>query len=208
MATAPYWASQGIEATAWNVTWLGKHYLPGVTTWKVKKGREVDVKKSPGVDGATETDKGIEPASGEIEFRPYNTAAAWAEWCLVLKAIDPHLPGAVREPLEAMNPEPNHLGITQVIITDIESESPTCKGGKTYKIKWLQYFPKVKTTNAKTIAQKNGTATTPEILVPSIALNGVPNWVEKDKTVKNWVQADPETGMIPDLPPVGRNALP
>jgi hypothetical protein len=199
MSTAPYWASEGIEATAWNVTWLGQHYLPGITTWKVKKGRDVDVKKTPGVDGADETDKGIDPATGEIEFRVYNNADAWSEWCQVLKQIDPHRPGAVREPYEAINPEPNHLGITQIIITDIESESPKCKTGKTYKIKWLQWFPKTKKATAKTTAQQKGTATTPEILVPSIGLNGVPNWIEKDQTVKNWVEKDP-AGKVPDLP--------
>jgi hypothetical protein len=208
MASVPYWASAGIEATAWDVTWLGPHYLPGRTRWKVKKGRDIDVKKTPGTDGAIETDKGIDPATGEIDFHVYDNPDAWAAWCQILKQIDPHRPGAMREPLAALNPEPNHLGISQVIITDIESESPTCKGGKDYKIKWLQHFPQVKKTNAKTKAAQKGTETVPEILVPTINMNGVPNWVEKDRTVKNWIDKDAETGMLPDLPPFGSNALP
>lgn len=207
MASVPYWANPGIEATAWDVTWLGPHYLPGRTRWKVKKGRDVDVKKTPGVDGANETDKGIEPATGEIDFHVYDNADAWTAWCDVLKEIDPHRPGAVRTPFEAVNPEPNHLGISQIIITDIESESPTCRGGKDYKIKWLQYFPKTKATNNKSTAAAKTTAPAPEILVPTVGLNGIPNWIEKDQTVKNWVDKDPETGMLPDLPPFGRNAL-
>lgn len=208
MASVPYWSANGIEGSAWDACWIGKHYLPGLVTIECDKVRDIDVQKSPEVDGARQVNKGIEPAKVKIKLRLFNNPDAFAHWCAVLKDIDPHKPGATNQPREIVNPEPNHLGITQITIVRIRSSSPTSKSGKEYEIDAQQWFPAPKAAKSKTTAQKKGSTPAAEILIPSIALNGVENWVERDKTVKNWVEPDKETGLIHDAPDFGANALP
>jgi hypothetical protein len=175
---------------------------------KVKKGRGIDKQKSPGVDGAALKFTGLNPAEVDIQLHIYDNPDAFAAWCQMLAEIDPHRPGATQEPYEIINPEPNHMGVTKIVVEEIESESPTCKSGKDYRIKCTQWFPDVKTSKSKTTAQAKNPAPVPEILVPTSGLNGAPNWIEPNQTVNNWVEANPLTGLTQDVPNFGSNAKP
>lgn len=177
MAQTPNWSSHGLEATAWDATWLGKHYLPGITTYEIEKERDVDEQKSPEVDGVKQVNKGIVGAKVRIKFRLFNNDDAWQQWCSILREIDPHKPGATKEPYEILNPEPNHLGITQVTILRIKSSSPNCKSGKGYEIECKQWFPAPKPAKSKTTAQKKGTTVLPEIEIRP-GVQDLPNFTD------------------------------
>ena len=144
--TQPYWVGNQqteAETTAWNTVILGAVFLPGVCTVTCTTGRDIDVKKEKGKDGAYLTDQGNDPADVKIVV-VLPTKADWKIWLQVLPEIHPRRAGGARSPLEILHPEPNTLGIRNITIKSIKGAPPTARGGKTYEIECMEWFPEPK----------------------------------------------------------------
>lgn len=150
MATAiPYWID---DPDAWNHPTIGDVRLPGVCTVVAEKGREIDVKKTKGKDGVTETDNGMEAGTVKIAMQIGN-ARQWAEWQAVRSKLDPNNPGALKSPMEIQHPACSEAGIRAIVIKKISSTSPTAKAGRTYTFDCVEWFPQPpkKTKASKTV---------------------------------------------------------
>lgn len=159
MASVPNWTDGELEAEAWDKCWLWPLELPGPVSIKVRSARDIDVHKCAEVDGARQVNKGVTPATVDITLTiPEDDGGfAWREWMEQLPQIEPHKPGAYQRPWKIINAEPNSRGITQVVVLEIESETPKSGEPKKYKIKCQQWFPKVaKAKSKKAVTNKEG----------------------------------------------------
>lgn len=142
------------DPDAWDRVQIGDFYLPGLcTVMGLESGIDVDVKKTKGKDGATSEDNGIDPAKFDIEVHLIDDED-FRSWLSIFPKINPRRPGAARQPLEVVHPEPNLLGISQIIVKNIRCGVPSARGGKKYTLQCQEYFPAPKPVNkskAKTV---------------------------------------------------------
>lgn len=145
MTTAiPYWLD---DPDAWNHPIIGDVTLPGICTVVAEKGRDIDVKKTKGKDGATETDNGMEPGTVKISMWLGNRTH-WEQWQAIRQKLDPSQPGALKSPMEIVHPACAERGIRNIIIKKISAGTPTAKGGVTYTFDCVEWFAQPKPTKA------------------------------------------------------------
>lgn len=147
MATSiPFWLD---DPKAWSSCQLGPDTLPGIVTVTPDKARDVDVKKTKGKDGASQTDNGTTPGKVTIELW-LGTRAHWQAWLAIRPRIDPLRPGSTRTPIEIHHPATDEAGIRNVYVTKITASPPSAKAGRKIRIECNEWFPETKKTKANT----------------------------------------------------------
>lgn len=159
MARAPAWGGDTPDQEAWDVCSLGGVLLPGIASVTVSgRGRNIDEQASKGTDGVELKDNGLTVA--KISIRLVLTETDWPDWLNVLPKIDPQRPGAMRQPLQIVHPEPNHVGIELVYVREISGEPPDLVNGKVITIDCGQWFPQKKATKTSKQPKRQGGSTT------------------------------------------------
>jgi len=150
---APSWVvfnAPGL-GSQWDTAWLAGKQLPGVVSVKGKTSRKIDIKNSPGSDGATITALGYEPAEMDITLRMW-TPAQFVAWQAMLPDIQPKMGKPPAAPLDLAHPGANSYGIKAVIIKNVSIPDVDDKQIATVTITCIQWLTakKVGTQTAKT----------------------------------------------------------
>lgn len=111
----PWWDD---AQAPWDAVELAGFALPGVCNVKGKVGRDIEVKKSKGSDGASIKDNGYKPAPVTVTWRVH-TKQQWQELQEFLPTIHPRTQGGERRAVSIKHPAPNLLGVDQIYIRDI-----------------------------------------------------------------------------------------
>lgn len=140
----PTWSGAGGPADdAWNTVVLGDVALPGTCSVKgLDCGLKNEHRRKRGQDGATSRDLGVEPSKFTIEV--ILTEDDWPAWLVAFPKINPRTVGRLRQPVEITHPDVNLFGIQQVRIVKIQTEPPTARAGKVYKILVEEWFDEAK----------------------------------------------------------------
>jgi hypothetical protein len=104
---------------AWDQVTLGPAKLPGVWTVEGQAGREIEVKKVRGKDGARFKDNGYDPGKLTLVGRMIE-ANDWNAMQAALKQIHPRQ-GKSRNPLALEHPAAAYLGITTVYVESVHT---------------------------------------------------------------------------------------
>lgn len=150
----PHWDD---DHETWDTLKLGNDILPG--PWDIEDGaakRVMDIKKAPGLDGATIKDQGYE--NGALTcVGQFATPEQWLEMQGIAARLRMTQKGKERKPVEISHPKASYLGITRVYITEVVV--PKLDNGiMTATIRVLEYIEKPKKTK-KTKAQAAADAT-------------------------------------------------
>lgn len=179
----PYWAGSEDEARAWDTCKIDGILIENVTV-EVVKERDIDVKKSPGADGATFSDKGYEPAKVTIKVK-ITSRDEWNYWCgTVLPRIDPQKLGGLTRPMEFISPEANSKNISVIYIRKITGDTPTASKGKTETIEAVHWVPKPKPAKSNMTAPKKPVQT-PAGPPPAQLFNNLADKMEADAVGPN-----------------------
>ena len=151
--SAPSWVvfnTPGL-GSQWDTAYLAGKQLPGVVAVKGKTSRKIDIKNSPGSDGATITALGYEPAEIDITLRMW-TPAQYIAWQAMLPDIQPKMGKPPASPLDLAHPGANSYGIKAVIIKNVSIPDIDDKQIATVTISCIQWLTakKVGTQTAKT----------------------------------------------------------
>lgn len=150
MATAPFWED---APDAWDTIIIAGAVMPGHA---IVSGdgisRDIDLKKSPGRDGARLRDRGYQNAKFSIEIQVWE-ADQLEELQRRLEDLQPKRRGGTRNALDVAHPALAMLGITAMYVEGIGM--PTLKDGSlsvTLKaIEWYQ-TPRPRPSNAELVA--------------------------------------------------------
>lgn len=131
------------EATLWDTALLGGRRVPGVVTVTAKTARKIDVKTSPGTDGATITDQGYEPAKPVIEVLTW-TGEQWIDLQALLDYVAPKPGKGFKKPppaLSLVHPGANAIGVSQVYVTSVSTnDAASPLGARKTTIECIQYL--------------------------------------------------------------------
>lgn len=174
----PFWGGDAGEQRAWDTCEIDGITIENVTV-TCPKERDIDVKKSPGSDAATFSDKGYVPSKVTIEVQ-INTRDEWNHWCgTVLPALDPQKLGGLKKPLRFVHPEANARGINVIYIAKIKGDKPSASKGKKETIEAVHWVPKPKETKSDMKAPKKQYMT-PAGPPPEKLFNNLADKIEAD----------------------------
>lgn len=168
-----YWVD--VEMGEWDSLTLAGYTVPGIVDVDITEARDVDVKRTKGADKATLEDNGSEPVEIEITIT-LATRQHWADWQALLPQISPRKAGGVTQPITATHPELTLAGVSAIVITQIQSDAPTAKGGKRIKIRALEWLPKPKPKPASKPNPKGSPVTKARPMVNTHAMDWSPNF--------------------------------
>ena len=161
MAVQPYWypgtdgsySELGIEPdelsydqppNPWDVCVIGPVTLVGIVEVHVVRERKIDIKKSPGTHGATETDQGYAPAEIEIKqtiWKPSHFQQMQGVWGV----LEPEPSKQDATPLDIMHPATAMRGVKSIYIQKIEGpDKGTTPGSKVFTYRCVEWYPKPK----------------------------------------------------------------
>lgn len=124
MPAAPFWED---VPDAWDTITIAGSAMPGLALVTGSGiGRQIDVKRSPGRDGARLRDRGYENAEFEIEIRVWE-AGQLEDLQRRLEELHPKRRGGTRNPLDVAHPALAILGVTSMYVKRIGM--PVIKGG-------------------------------------------------------------------------------
>lgn len=107
-------------------------------------GNDFDVKKAPGADGATLTNKGVEPIKPTVKWLLY-TEEHWATYQEMMKKIYP-FPGKTPLPLlEVVHPQLQLLSKLKFRLVRVHTLKPVGPQQVEARLDLLEYFDKPKT---------------------------------------------------------------
>lgn len=134
---------------------LGGVRSPGQVTLSGHDRKVVwDVKKGPGLDGATTTLKEIPPIEFTASFYLVRDALSavdeFEEWESFHKLIDSTIAGAKPKALDIYHPDLAVHGIKSVVKAQVSGAIYDGKGGKTVVVKFQEYRPPKKKTGTPT----------------------------------------------------------
>lgn len=130
------------DGDAWDQLVLGNFAMPGIWTVDGDVGRDIDVKKTKGKDGARFKDNGYQP--GELMLIGQMASAEdWQVMIDALKDIHPRKKGAKTEPLACEHPQLAYLGVTNVYVRRVFTPR-VIDGILECRIAVLEWVPKPK----------------------------------------------------------------
>lgn len=137
----PFWDT-AVNAMAWDTLILGGNVWPGVASLSGQGvSRDIDVKKAPGEDGATFTDKGYEPARLTARLLIYN----WQDFAMLqmlLPDVHPRRKGGTTQPLDIYHPITALLGIQTVYVDKIPIvEHDKANGWISVELSMIEWMP-------------------------------------------------------------------
>jgi len=135
MATVRHW-----QYGDWDVVILAGEWLPGVASVDISLPAGLDVQKPKGGHGATIRDEGHPPIALKIRLQ-FDTADELAEFVRLLPLLRPRAKGGARDPMEIVHQGANAVGVTAVVIGDIDIPAPTAVGGLVVEISAVEWFP-------------------------------------------------------------------
>lgn len=163
----PFWAGDGAgaeelidpgEASAWDTAELGGQRLPGLVRVEGDIARKINVSSGPGLDGATLTPLGTEPASLTISVLLW-TPKQWDRWKAIAPIVTPQRSKRPPQPLALSHPAASLLGVTAVLVEKVSAPKAGSVRGSvevTITVKqWLKPRPAlvgVPTLNVPTVA--------------------------------------------------------
>lgn len=105
----------------WDIVILGDWKLPGIADVGGHGiEHQIDVKKSPGKDGATITDLGRELAKIEIKLQMW-TKGQWAEFSRQSMALQVKDPKGGLTPIDVRHPAINAIGVRSLVVNRIRT---------------------------------------------------------------------------------------
>lgn len=132
------------DRNAWDVVYLGGMMLPGLA--EVMDGaceRKLDIKNAKGMDGATITPNGYEPA--KIVVKLTLVPAEWVHFQQVLPLIQPKLGKATSPPMLLEHPATSGYGIDKVLVQKVGlPRKANVTGTKEVTIHLVQWLPQPK----------------------------------------------------------------
>lgn len=127
----------------------------GLVTVKVSKGKKLDIKQSPGTNGATITDQGYKPAQVTIELLIWD-ATAWANLQSALPLLEPPPNKSKATPFDVLHPATAIRSVKAVLIEEIEGpEQSAIKGAYKVSFKCVQFFPPATGSSATNTPNKS-----------------------------------------------------
>lgn len=124
MAAAPFWED---VPDAWDAIVIAGSAMPGLALVSGEGiGRDIDMKKSPGRDGARLRDRGYQNAKFTVELRVW-TADQFESLQRRLEDLQPKRRGGTRNALDVAHPALAMLGVTSMYVQGIGM--PVIKGG-------------------------------------------------------------------------------
>jgi hypothetical protein len=140
---------------AWDQVTLGPAKLPGIWTVEGQAGREIEVKKVRGKDGARFKDNGYDPGKLTLVGRMVESKD-WDAMQAALKQIHPRQ-GKTRNPLALEHPASAYLGITTVYVETVHT--PRVENGvivvEIDVLEWVE-APKVAKPKREPVAPDGG----------------------------------------------------
>lgn len=115
VTSLPYWDD---PSQAWDTLILDGEVFPGLANVTGGVGRDLDVKKQKGSDGATLTDNGYDASEITIQLR-LGSKADWDELQLILPQFHPRVKGGARGAVTISHPATDLMGITKIYIKSI-----------------------------------------------------------------------------------------
>jgi hypothetical protein len=157
---------------AWDICTIGEVELPGVSKVEVSRKDKVDIKPSSGSDGATETDKGADPATVKITCvfgwksrwpAPLNEPNHWEVIRDVVEALAPRpgKPGPSRNPKAIIHPTAALHGVKSIKILSVTGPKISGKQMGELTIDAVEFFP----------PPKKVVTTTPAAADPNVGVN-------------------------------------
>ena len=160
-----------LDPTGWDTVTIGNQPFPGIAQVRVSRSRKLDVKKPPGIDGATITCQGYEPA--KVEIRLVIWTPKQSELLQQILPLIENAPG--KEPPNGWaitHPAAQMRNVNAIIFQDISGPEPSSiQGAMEMKFTCLEWYPKPKNAVTKTPKQvaprANALAPTPAATDPS-----------------------------------------
>ena len=120
-ATIPFWLDC---PTIYDTCMLGGILLPGLAQVTGSDGRELDIKKAKGVNGATITDNGSDVEDVNIVLTIW-TRAQWKAFQAIVPQINPSNTKTKKSPKDIVHPILNLFEIRRVYIQKISLPQPS-----------------------------------------------------------------------------------
>ena len=154
--TLPYWdnaasAEGTLEGSAWDYVTLGGFVLPGILEEppKVEVSRKVDKKNGAGLDGATLTWQGYDPAEFSVRLLLW-TPDHWDAWQTLLPFILPRPGKPPADPFTIDHPALAAMGVDKVMVTKVTAPEKAGKPGVMRVTLTCQHWVKSKKTGTTT----------------------------------------------------------
>lgn len=148
----------------WSVAYLAGNRLPGRATVEGSTQRKIDVKNGPGLDGATMTHQGYEPAEVTITLLMW-TEQQWADFERIIPQLQPKPGKPPAFPMGLEHPAAAVMGITRVYVEKVSlPKEGSVPGSREVQISCKQWVK----APAKVVTPKN-------------AGSGLPNTVHDQK---------------------------
>jgi hypothetical protein len=154
--SVPFWGDPSVPEQAydpgagspWDTAYLNGVQVPGYVRCEGDgPGRKIDVKSGPGVDGASETQQGAEPAKFTMTVRMW-TKAQWDAWQALADTISPRLGKTPAKPVDIAHPNPNAQDVKSVLVEKISLVKVTGQVGEltVRLLQWTKPVPSKVTT--------------------------------------------------------------
>lgn len=160
----PFWID---DPQAWDTFYISGYPTPGIADVTAgDRARRIDVKKKPGVDGATVTVLGYDPCTVKLRLKLW-TADQWAAWLFLKQkllvqqqdqqSIDPATgdivtvasPSSAPVPYDCRHPALASIGVTSLLLSKIMAPKFSGPGGyATIELEWIEFYGQSATQGA------------------------------------------------------------
>jgi hypothetical protein len=150
------------NGTEWDRITIAGVRLMAIADVQGDKDTRIDVKQTPGTDGATQTTLGVSPAPITIRLR-FLTPAAVQQWSDLVPSLQP-IPGKPpRDPVDVYHPALALNGIKSLYLKTLGTLRVTVPGGPMeVTTRWLEFLPPKKTSTHTALgSSSSGLANTP-----------------------------------------------